>query len=42
MHFIDATAGLKSAWLAKPLVDLTLGLTGFLVSRHWVYRKHAP
>ncbi len=42
MHYIDATAGLASAWLAKPLVDLTLGLTGFLVSRHWVYRKHAP
>ena len=42
MHVIDDSAGLKSAWLAKPLVDLTLGLTGFLVSRHWVYRKHAP
>ena len=41
MHYIDAMAGLKWAWLAKPVVDMALGLTGFLVSRHWVYRKHA-
>lgn len=39
MGTIDARLGLKWAWLAKPLVELALGLAGFLVSRHWVYRK---
>lgn len=41
VHLIEDGAGLRWAWVLKPLVDLTLGLTGFLVSRHWVYRKHA-
>lgn len=36
---IDDILGRKWAWLAKPGVELTLGLVGFLVSRHWVYRK---
>lgn len=39
MSIIDAQLGLKWAWLAKPVVELALGLIGFLVSRHWVYRK---
>ena len=36
---IDAHLGLKWAWLAKPAVELSLGVIGFVLSRHWVYRK---
>ena len=36
---IDAAVGLKWAWLAKPAVELVLGVVGFVLSRHWVYRK---
>lgn len=36
---IDAAVGLKWAWLAKPAVELLLGLIGFGLSRHWVYRR---
>ncbi len=36
---VDDYLGLKWAWLAKPLVEVVLGLLGFLVSRHWVYRR---
>jgi putative flippase GtrA len=36
---IDSGLGLKWAWLAKPGVELALGVVGFLLSRHWVYRK---
>lgn len=36
---IDAAVGLKWAWLAKPGVELMLGLIGFALSRHWVYRR---
>ena len=39
MGMIDHTLGLKWAWLAKPAVEGVLGLTGFLLSRHWVYKK---
>lgn len=30
--------GLHGAWLAKPLVEATLALVSFFLSRHWVYR----
>lgn len=36
---IDDVLGRKWAWLAKPLVEACLGVVGFLVSRHWVYRR---
>lgn len=36
---INAAVGLKWAWLAKPGVEGVLGVFGFLLSRHWVYRK---
>ncbi len=36
---IDDYLGLKWAWLAKPAVELVLGVLGFLVSRHWIYRR---
>lgn len=39
MGVIDDYAGLKWAWLAKPGVELALGVVGFFLSRHWVYRK---
>lgn len=39
IEMIDGILGRKWAWLSKPGVELTLGLIGFLVSRHWVYRK---
>ncbi len=39
MGSIDDWFGLKWAWLAKPGVELVLGVIGFVLSRHWVYRK---
>lgn len=36
---IDDAVGLKWTWLAKPGVELVLGGFGFLLSRHWVYRR---
>ena len=36
---IDDILGRKWAWLAKPLVEAGLGVLGFLVSRHWIYRR---
>ncbi|MFD0740112.1 GtrA family protein [Lysobacter koreensis] len=36
---IDDAVGLKWTWLAKPGVELILGGFGFLLSRHWVYRR---
>ena len=36
---IDDTLGLRWAWLAKPLVELSLGIVAFLLSRHWIYRR---
>ena len=39
MGAIDDYLGLKWAWLAKPGVELVLGVIGFLLSRHWVYKR---
>lgn len=36
---IDDAVGLRWTWLAKPAVELVLGGVGFLLSRHWVYRR---
>lgn len=36
---VDQLAGLRSAQLLKPLVDLLTAGLGFLSSRHWVYRR---
>ena len=30
--------GLQWAWVAKPAIELVLGVLGFLLSRHWVYK----
>lgn len=35
---IDDLGGLTWAWLAKPAVELVLGVVGFVLSRHWVYK----
>jgi len=35
---IDDWFGLRWAWMAKPAVELALGVIGFLLSRHWVYK----
>ncbi len=39
MGSIDDWFGLKWAWLAKPGVEAVLGLFGFVLSRHWVYKR---
>lgn len=36
---IDDLLGRQWAWLAKPLVELALGLLGFVVAKHWIYRR---
>ena len=36
---IDDTVGLKWAWLAKPAIDVAVSAIGFVLSRHWVYRR---
>ncbi|MBX9401617.1 GtrA family protein [Lysobacter sp. BMK333-48F3] len=36
---VDDYAGLKWTWLAKPVIEVILGGVGFLISRHWVYRR---
>lgn len=39
MGTIDDVLGLKWAWLAKPLVEFALGVVGFVLSRHWIYKR---
>lgn len=39
IEVIDDVLGRKWAWLAKPLVELALGVLGFVGSRTWVYRR---
>ena len=39
MGAIDDALGLRWAWLAKPAVELALGIVGFVLSRHWIYRR---
>jgi len=36
---IDDTVGLRWAWLAKPGIDIAVSTLGFVLSRHWVYRR---
>lgn len=35
---IDDVFGLQWAWIAKPMIELSLGVIGFLLSKHWVYK----
>lgn len=39
MGAINQFAGLKWAWMAKPAVEVALGAVGFVLSRHWIYRR---
>ena len=39
MTHIDELFGLGWAWLAKPGIELALGILGFVLSRHWVYKR---
>ena len=36
---VASRLGLHQAWLAKPLVEVGLGVLGFIASRHWIYRR---
>lgn len=36
---VDDMFGLRWAWLAKPMVEIALAAVGFLLSRHWIYRR---
>jgi putative flippase GtrA len=36
---IAAHGGLARTWWCKPLIEIVLGITSFLLSRHWVYRR---
>lgn len=36
---VEALFGLHWAWLAKPLLEILLGLAGFVLARHWVYAQ---
>ena len=35
---IDDVFGLQWAWIAKPALEVMLGIIGFLLSRHWIYK----
>ena len=39
LSVIGAQAGLHQTWWAKPLIESALGMTSFLVCRHWVYQR---
>ena len=39
MGAIEEHLGLKWAWAAKGGVEFVLGAIGFVLSRHWVYKK---
>lgn len=35
---VGRTIGLEMAWLAKPVVEATLAVASFFISRYWIYR----
>ena len=39
MAHIDEIFGRGWAWLAKPGIEVVLGVLGFVLSRHWVYKR---
>ena len=39
LTLIASQAGLRQTWWAKPLIETALGVTSFLICRHWVYRR---
>ena len=36
---IDDVLGLRWVWLAKPAVEVALGIVGFVLSRYWIYKR---
>ena len=38
MQVIHASAGMRWAWLAKPVVEVALAGVSFLAYRHWIYK----
>jgi putative flippase GtrA len=36
---VEQAVGLRWAWLAKPAIDAALAAVGFVLSRHWIYRR---
>lgn len=36
---IDDVLGLRWVWLAKPAIEIVLGVVGFVLSRYWIYRR---
>ncbi|MBF6023938.1 GtrA family protein [Lysobacter niastensis] len=36
---VEQVLGLRWTWLAKPVIDLALSAVGFVLSRHWIYRR---
>lgn len=38
MGAIDDGFGLRWAWIVKPVLEGVLGVIGFLLSRHWIYK----
>jgi putative flippase GtrA len=39
VRHVDMVFGLQWAWLAKPAIEGLLGVLGFVLSRHWVYKR---
>ncbi|RMH92840.1 GtrA family protein [Lysobacter pythonis] len=39
---VDDYFGIAWAWLAKPVVEIALGVAGFVLSRHWIYKRKPP
>lgn len=38
VSIINSHAGLKAAWLGKPIVEAVLAIISFLCSKFWIYR----
>lgn len=36
---IDDVLGLRWVWLAKPAIEIALGIVGFVLSRYWIYKR---
>jgi len=39
IEVVDRQIGRGWAWLSKPVVELMLGLLGFVLSRYWIYKR---
>lgn len=39
---IESAAGLRTAWVAKPLIDVLMAGVGFLASKYWIYGGPRP